>query len=110
MKSEYFIIRISSFIFSMAIFKNPLDPENIEVRKAIRQWVIARFNLDESVVIGIIEHQCAEASCVHAETVISINNTEGGQYFKIAKPLVYIRKIDITFMAQMPEKITLHRH
>ncbi len=94
----------------MATFTNPLDPENIAVKKAIRQWAIERFRLDASVEIGIIEHSCTEPSCVHAETVISVENTEGGGFYKIAKPLVYIRKIDVALMQKMSTKITQHRH
>ena len=94
----------------MTTFKNPLDPENIEIKKAIRQWVISRFKLDESVEIGIIEHQCTEASCVHAETVISFENTEGGDFYKITKPLVYIRKIDVSLMQKVLTKTAVHRH
>ena len=95
---------------TMTTFKNPLDPENIEIKKAIRQWVISRFKLDESVEIGIIEHQCTEASCVHAETVISFENTEGGDFYKITKPLVYIRKIDVSLMQKVLTKTAVHRH
>ena len=104
----------------MTTFKNPLDPENIEIKKAIRQWVIDRFKLDAGVKIDIVEHRCAESSCVHAETVISVENTEGvlnpetiGKkevFYKIAKPLVYIRKIDVALMQKMSTKITQHRH
>ncbi len=94
----------------MAKFTNPLDPENIALKKAIQQWIIARFKLDETVDIRIVEHACTEASCVHAETVISIENTEGVTNYKIAKPLVYIRKIDITLMQKMLSKTVLHRH
>ena len=94
----------------MTTFTNPLDPENIEIKKAIRQWVIDRFKLGASVQIGIVEHQCAEASCVHAETVISIKNTEGAESYKIAKPLVYIRKIDVALMQKTASKTLQHRH
>ncbi len=104
----------------MTTFTNPLDPENIEIKKAIRQWVIDRFKLDAAVKIDIVEHQCSESSCVHAETVISIENTvevrnpetigRGGEHYKIAKPLVYIRKLDVALMQQMLAKAALHRH
>ncbi len=94
----------------MTTFTNPLDPENIEIKKAIRQWVIDRFKLDAAVKIDIVEHQCSEASCVHAETVISIENTEGGKFYKMAKPLVYIRKLDVALMQPMLVKTALHRH
>ena len=91
-------------------FRNPLDPDNIQIKTAIQQWVTDRFKLTDSTKIEIIEHACSEPSCVHAETVISIQNTEGGIFYKITKPLVYIRKIDIALMQQMPTKPLTHRH
>lgn len=97
----------------MNVFKNPLDPENIEIKKAIQKWVIERFKLENSVQIEIIEHRCTEASCVHAETVISVLNvrdTEGVAFYKIAKPLVYIRKIDIALMQKVAAKPKPHQH
>jgi hypothetical protein len=104
----------------MTTFTNPLDPENIAIKKAIRQWVIDRFKLDVSVKIDIMEHTCSEASCVHAETVISVQNTveernpdsfgKGGDFYKIAKPLVYIRKIDVALMQKVVSKTMQHRH
>ncbi len=104
----------------MATFTNPLDPENIEIKKAIRQWVIDRFKLDAAVKIDIVEHQCFESSCVHAETVISIENTvavrnpeiigKEGLSYKITKPLIYIRKLDVALMQPMLVKTAVHRH
>lgn len=97
----------------MNAFKNPLDPENIEIQKAIRKWVTERLKLDDSQHIDIIEHRCTEASCVHAETVISVSNarnTEGGIFYKIAKPLVFIRKIDIALMQVLPTQPNPHQH
>lgn len=105
----------------MNAFKNPLDPENIEIKKAIRKWVNERLKLDDSEHIDIIEHRCTEASCVHAETVISVSNArntvlasrelgEGGTFYKIAKPLVFIRKIDIALMQQIGTKPKPHQH
>ena len=94
----------------MNAFKNPLDPENIQIKKAIRKWVIDRFKLAESADIGIVEHNCSEQSCIHAETVISVLNTEGGHFYKIAKPLVFVRKIDVSLMQPMFVKPQVHRH
>ena len=97
----------------MNAFKNPLDPENIDIQKAIRKWVTEQLKLDSSKHINIIEHRCTEASCVHAETVISVSNgqdTEGGTFYKIAKPLVFIRKIDIALMQVLPMQPKPHRH
>ena len=102
------------------MFKNPLDPENIAIKKAIRQWVIARFKLDDSIDIDIVEQGCTEASCVYAETIISVKKSdytdlsryirEERRFFKITKPLVYIRKIDIALMVETAVKPTVHRH
>lgn len=94
----------------MTQFKNPNDPENIQIKTAIRQWTIARFKLDESIGIDIIENRCTEASCVHSETVISVSDTEGSRFYKISKPLVFIRKLDVSLMQEMPAKHQLHKH
>ncbi len=102
----------------MTQFKNPLDPDNIQIRMAIRKWLIDCFKLDESARIEIVEHRCSEASCVHAETVISVaysddtsrDNREGVYYYKISKPLVFIRKIDVSLIKVLTQKPQVHRH
>jgi hypothetical protein len=75
-------------------FKNPLDPQNIEVSKAIKKWVKSYLQLPDDTTITITELKCCGETCPHIETVITIW-TEKTQVFKIQKPLVYIRKYDV---------------
>ena len=95
----------------MKTFNNPLDPENIQIKKAIRQWVLDRLKLDVSATIEIIENTCTEPNCVFAETLIAVSNTEGGDvFYKMSKPLVFIRKIDVALMQKMSTKPLFHKH
>ncbi len=75
-------------------FKNPLDPQNIEVSKAIKQWTKSYLQLSDDTTITITELNCCGENCPHIETVITIW-TEKAQVFKILKPLVYVRKYDV---------------
>lgn len=75
-------------------FKNPLDPQNIEVSKAIKQWTKSYLQLSDNTTITITELNCCGENCPHIETVITIW-TEKAQVFKIPKPLVYVRKYDV---------------
>lgn len=119
----------------MKKFNNPLDPDDLNIRAAIKQWTIDFLKLDATAEIEIIEHLCAEASCLHAETVIKIQNTEGSSdvgrvvetqnskpktqnientegslFFKIAKPLTFIRKLDVQNMKAIATANMVHRH
>ena len=94
----------------MKKFNNPLDPDDLKIRAAIKQWAIDFLELETSIEIEIIEHLCTEASCVHAETVLKIENTEGSSFFKIAKPLTFIRKLDVQNMKKMSSSNNVHRH
>jgi hypothetical protein len=75
-------------------FSNPLDPENKEIRKAIKMWLQHKLAFLTEEVITISELKCCGENCPHIETVITIWTTEP-QVFKITKPLTYIRKQDI---------------
>ena len=94
----------------MKKFNNPLDPDDLEIRAAIKQWAIDFLKLELSTDIEIVEHLCTEASCLHAETVLKVENTEGSSFFKIAKPLTFIRKLDVQNMTKMPSVNNVHRH
>jgi hypothetical protein len=94
----------------MKKFINPLDPDDLKIKAAIQQWTIDFFKLNESTDIDITEHLCAETSCVHAETVVKVSNTEGVHFYKIAKPLTFIRKLDVQNMKEMTTTNVLHKH
>jgi hypothetical protein len=93
-------------------FKNPLDPENIQIKALLKQWIIAKFQLKKTVDIEIIEHNCSEASCVHAETTISIAHIENTEkeHYKISKPLTFIRKWDMEALKKVNSPHNSHRH
>jgi hypothetical protein len=102
----------------MKKFTNPLDPENVEIKKAIQDWVIEKFSLDkESCSIIVSEYTCKEPHCVYSETIISIKaplqnfmlSGDGIIKFRITKPLVYIRKNDIHNLKQN-SFIGQHKH
>jgi hypothetical protein len=89
---SYFILHIS--YLPLMQFTNPLDPENLAIKKAIKQWVAAKYNLDETVMLTVTELKCCGEQCPHIETAITIWQTPP-ILLKITKPLVYIRKHDI---------------
>ncbi len=94
----------------MKKFINPLDPEDLKIKAAIQQWTLDFFTLNDATSIEIAEHLCSESSCVHAETVIKLSNTEGVHFFKIAKPLTFIRKVDVQNMKEMNNDLVTHKH
>ena len=75
-------------------FKNPLDPQNIAVSKAIKQWTKSYLQLSDDITITITELNCCGETCPHIETAITIW-TDKPTVFKIQKPLVYVRKYDV---------------
>jgi hypothetical protein len=96
----------------MKAFINPHDPDNIALKKTLSDWLKAKLALDDDTEVSIHEHLCSEPSCVHAETVFRVENgqnTEGPLFYKIAKPIVYIRKWDLDAMKKI-ETPTKHTH
>jgi hypothetical protein len=102
----------------MSKFNNPLDPENVEIRKAIRSWVIEKLSLDtEKYAIEINENTCTEPYCIHSETLIIIaaeatylnEKTSENLYYSISKPIIFVRKIDIQNM-QLRKNAEHHKH
>ena len=94
----------------MKKFINPLDPDDLKIKAAIQQWTFDFFKLNEATTVEITEHLCTEASCVHAETVIKLSDTEGVHFFKIAKPLTFILKIDVQNMKEIHNGLVIHKH
>jgi hypothetical protein len=75
-------------------FKNPLDPENLAIQKAIKQWVAIFLQLPDDTVITVSEIKCCGENCPHIETCITVWQTPP-LLLKIPKPLVYVRKYDV---------------
>jgi hypothetical protein len=93
----------------MKKFNNPLDPDDLNIKAAIRTWTFDFLKLTPDFELEIIEHECSDASCLHAETVLKIKPslrgieaTEGVErFFKIAKPLTFVRKLDVQHMKEI---------
>jgi hypothetical protein len=94
----------------MKKFINPLDPEDLNIKAAIKKWAFDSLKLDDATQIDITENLCSEASCVYAETVIKVENTEGVHFYKITKPLTFIRKMDVQNMKKMDAQTIQHTH
>ncbi len=76
------------------LFRNPLDPQNVKITKAIKQWVCELWQLSEEVVISVTEMQCCGENCPHTETVITIWQQEP-KVIRLPKPLTFVRKHDL---------------
>ncbi|MDZ7880529.1 MAG: hypothetical protein U5L45_22825 [Saprospiraceae bacterium] len=85
----------------MKKFINPLDPDDVNVKLAIKKWASDFLNLDAAAHIDIVEHLCSDAQCLHSETVLKVENTEGSHFYKISKPLTFIRKADVLTMKKV---------
>lgn len=75
-------------------FKNPLDPQNLQITKAIKTWATELYQLPDEVVITVAELKCCGEDCPHIETVITIWEAEPKR-LRVQKPLVYVRKHDL---------------
>jgi hypothetical protein len=96
----------------MKAFINPHDPDNIAIKETLSGWLRTKLGLNDDTEVSIHEHLCSEPSCVHAETVFKVENgqnTEGSLFYKIAKPIVYIRKWDLDAMQKIAIP-TKHTH
>jgi hypothetical protein len=92
-------------------FSNPNDLDNTKIKALIVQWFLEKLKISaDDVAVEIQENYCNDAHCIHAETIISIKNTEGDKYFKIPKPLVFIRKLDIENSQLLLKKPLVHSH
>jgi hypothetical protein len=78
----------------MQKFINPNDPNNLQTLAWIERQT--RLLLETEVgTISVEELSCNEAGCLQATSVICWANDADIRYFKIFKPLVFIRKRDI---------------
>ncbi|MEY4937631.1 MAG: hypothetical protein RIS64_3990 [Bacteroidota bacterium] len=94
----------------MQKFINPNDPNNFQTIAWIEKQV--RILLEtEAGIISIEELSCHDSSCIHATSVICWANELDIQYFKISKPLVFIKKRDIELaLKQSIFQKPLHQH
>jgi hypothetical protein len=86
---------------SKPFFINPNDAGNAKLYKHIEQWVKAKFNLSEAAEITVSEIKCADAGCPDIDTYIYVKDQNEQKKYRIAKPLVYVRKWDIDGMIEV---------
>ncbi len=98
----------------MKLFTNPLDPDNIKLKTTLSQWITAKWQLSAAAEIEINEMLCAEPSCIHTETIFKISDVQDEikivRFYKIAKPLVYIRKWDFDNLKESSSPVLGHKH
>ncbi len=84
-----------------AYFVNPNDTANTKLHTLIRTWVKDKFALTEPFDLSVSEIKCADPGCPDIDTYITLHQEGQSRKFRIAKPLVYVRKWDIDGMREM---------
>lgn len=90
-----------SFLMDKAYFINPNDTSNTKLHSLIRTWVKDKFNLQEPWDLNVAEIKCADPGCPDIDTYITVVKEGQTRKFRIAKPLVYVRKWDIDGMKEI---------
>lgn len=103
-------------------FTNPLDPDNSKAKDILKNWLSAKLKLTANARIDITEFQCADPGCLHSETIFYVSDSptpamtlskplpENTQVYKIAKPMVFIRKWDIDAISLTTVNRPAHKH
>jgi len=78
------------------MFRNPFDNDNVTITKKVKEWTTSHFTLSINDIVLVSEVNCVEPNCPDYETEIIIVKSQGTRhYYKIRKPLTYLRKWDI---------------
>lgn len=85
----------------MSYFKNPLDPDDIQIKSKIKEWMKLYFDVESENIISIEEVPCWEPKCPDIHTKIIFYKTNLSQEFIIYKPLTFVRKIDFASRKNM---------
>jgi hypothetical protein len=93
----------------MKAFINPHDPDNTALKITLTNWLKVKLTLNDDTTVSIHEHLCSEPSCVHAETVFRTENNQEVSFYKITKPIVYVRKWDLDGLKKI-DMPTVHTH
>ena len=106
-------------------FSNPLNPDNSAQLLAIQQWFADFWTKNSAGYWGgaiyeqnfkIETQHCGESSCLYTETLLTFiekdeNEIEKIHYFRIKKPLVFIRKYDFEQLQSVDSPHAgAHRH
>jgi len=83
-------------------FKNPHDPDNIIITAKIQEWVRLKMGLGMDTMVQVIELNCIDPGCMDKETRIIVTRPdEPGIQYRVHKPIVYVRKLDIDHLQKM---------
>jgi hypothetical protein len=103
----------------MKAFINPHDPDNTALKITLTDWLKTKLALNDDTEVSIHEHLCSEPNCIHAETIFRVENTvearnpdasgKGVNFYKITKPIVYVRKWDLDGLKKI-DMPTVHTH
>ena len=71
------------------------SPAHTVALDRVREWVRARFKLDDDTAILVAEVACAIPGCPPLETVIAFWSEERRYHFKVFKPVTDIANDDL---------------
>jgi hypothetical protein len=70
------------------------SPEHTAALDRVREWVRARFSLDEGAIL-VAEVACAVPGCPPIETVIAFWSSGRRHHFKVFKPVAEVTDADL---------------
>ena len=70
------------------------SPEHTATLDRVREWVRARFSLDEGAIL-VAEVACAVPGCPPIETVIAFWSGDRRHHFKVFKPVAAVMEDDL---------------
>lgn len=77
-------------------FTNPRDPENKEMTKTIKRWIMVHGKYPEETAIWVSEVNCVDPGCPDMETVMLVMPGKDEKHsFRVRKPMVFVREADI---------------
>lgn len=77
-------------------FINPNDPKNESLLSKLKEWLQKHLGFSAEIQISYSEMRCADPACPCVQTFLKVQLPSGElKSFRIGKPLVYIREMDI---------------
>lgn len=77
-------------------FINPNDPKNESLLSKLKEWLQNHLGFSAEIEVSYSEMRCADPACPCVQTFLKVQLPDGElKSFRIGKPLVYIREMDI---------------
>lgn len=77
-------------------FTNPNDPKNESLLSKLKEWLQTHLGFSAEIEISYSEMRCADLACPCVQTFLKVQSPDGEPTsYRIGKPLVYIREMDI---------------